>query len=197
MEPNRKTNELTGYALELVHHKARQLVGKAGFTQNDVADIEQEMIQDLSVRLLNFDPTRATYNTFVARLVEHKISNLLRHRQMEIRSYKREVCSLNENIDVGEGETIQRIDTISQDEHDIRTGKYRRSAQERVHLHLDVKMVLASLPPHLRKAAKMLQTKSVSRVARELGVPRRTFRDRHLAQLRELFTEKGLGDYLP
>jgi len=196
MDTNKKRIELTDYALELVHHKAWQLVGKAGYTQDDVDDIKQDMIVDLLERLPKFDPAKATYNTFVARLVERKICNLLRDRQAEMRDHRREVCSLNEEIDTGEDEPVQRLTTISQDEQDIRTGKYARPAEERAHLQLDMDSVLDGLPPELRQVAEMLQTKSVSEVARELGIPRRTFREKHLMQLRDVFAAKGMGDYL-
>ena len=196
MDTNQKQCELTDYALELVHHKAWQLVGKAGYTQDDVDDVKQDLIVDLLERLPKFDPAKATYNTFVARLVERKICNLLRDRQAEMRDHRREVCSLNEEIDTGEDEPVQRLTTISQDEQDIRTGKYARPAEERAHLQLDMDSVLDGLTPELRQVAEMLQTKSVSQVARELGIPRRTFREKHLAQLREVFAAKGMDDYL-
>jgi len=196
VDTNQKHCELTDYALELVHHKAWQLVGKAGYTQDDVDDIKQDLIVDLLERLPQFDPAKATYNTFVARLVERKISNLLRDRQAEMRDHRREVCSLNEEIDTGEDEPVQRLTTISQDDQDIRTGKYARPAEERAHLQLDMDSVLDGLTPELRQVAEMLQTKSVSQVARELGIPRRTFREKHLTQLREVFAAKGMDDYL-
>jgi hypothetical protein len=41
----------------------------------------------------------------------------------------------------------------------------------------------------------LLQTKSVAQVAREQGIPRRTFRDKHLTQLREVFAAKGMKVY--
>ena len=39
------------YALEVVHHKARKLVGTAGFREDDVEDIKQDLIVDLLERL--------------------------------------------------------------------------------------------------------------------------------------------------
>jgi len=196
MDTNDKQYELNDYALELVHHKAWQLVGKAGFTQDDVEDIEQELILDLLERLPKFDPAKAAYNTFVARLVERKISNLIRHRTQDVRDYRREICSLNEDIDVGEDEPKQRLSTISQDEQDIRWGKYDLPAEERAHLQMDVDTVLADLPPDLRQAAELLQVHPIAQVAREMGVPHATFYDNHLTRLREAFAAKGLDGYL-
>lgn len=196
MEPNAKHCELTDYALELVHYKAWQLVGKAGYTQDDVGDIKQNLIVDLLERLPQFDPAKATYNTFVARLVERKISNLLRDRRAEMRDHRREVCSLNEEIDTGEDEPVQRLTTISRDGQDIRTGKHSRPAEERAHLQIDMGSVLESLTPELRQVAEMLQTRSVSQVARELGIPRRTFREKYMPRLREVLSAHGMDGYL-
>ncbi|MCC7193197.1 MAG: hypothetical protein IT444_10495 [Phycisphaeraceae bacterium] len=44
-----------------------------------------------------------------------------------------------------------------------------RPAEERAHLQLDMDSMLDGLTPELRQVTEMLQTKSVSQVARELG----------------------------
>jgi len=197
MDTNRSAYELNDFALGQINRKARQLVGKAGSTFDDLEDIKQDMAMDLLERLTKFDPSKSNYKLFVTCVVDRKRRNLMRHRQMAMRDHRREVCSINDEIDVGQDGPVQRLATISQDEQDIRRGKYRRPAEERGHLHLDIEAVLADLPPDLRRAAEMLQSKCVSQVARELRVPRRTFRDKHLAQLREIFYAKGLGEYVP
>ncbi|HHH76584.1 MAG TPA: sigma-70 family RNA polymerase sigma factor [Phycisphaerae bacterium] len=189
--------ELNDYALELVHHKARQIVGKAGYTQEDIEDIEHDLIVDLLERLKNFNPVRAKYTTFVTRLVERKISKLLRHHLAEIRDYRQEACSLNEDIDVGEEKLEQRLVTISQDEHDLRSGRCRRPEFQREDMKLDIAYALAELSPELRQAGELLMTMPAAQVARKIGVSRSTFYKNHLMQLRAAFIEKGLDDYMP
>ncbi len=81
MDTNQKRCELTDYALELVHHKARQLVGKAGYTQDDVDDIKQDLIVDLLERLSQFDPP-GDYNGS-SPACERKITKLLRDVRRE------------------------------------------------------------------------------------------------------------------
>ncbi|MFO8013369.1 MAG: sigma-70 family RNA polymerase sigma factor, partial [Phycisphaerae bacterium] len=195
MDASQKQYELNDYARTCIHHKARQLIGKAGYTEEDVEDIEQDLTLDLLDRLPRFDPTKSTRNTFVARCIDHKVSQLLRHRQTEMRDYQREACSLNDEVEVDEEELAERHSTISQDEHDLRIGKYTRPAGERADLQLDVVAVLADLPPELREVAEMLTTMPIAEVARKLGVPRSTLYETHLAQLRETFEAKGLGGY--
>ena len=196
MQNPQEQHGLTDYALTLVHHKARQIVGKAGYTQSDVEDIEQDLILDLLERLPKFDAAKAKYSTFVTRLVERKISNLLRDRLAEMRDHRREVCSLNDEIDIGDDEPVQRSATISQDEYDLRTGKYNRPAEERADLALDVTMLLEDLPAELRAVAEKLMTNTITEVAQQLGMPRSTFYDTYVAPLRAAFGERGLGDYL-
>ena len=195
MDTNRKHEELNKYTMTLVQCKARQLVGKAGYAWHDIKDIEQDLIRDLLERLPKFDPAKATLNTFVDRVVGSKIVDLLRRRNAEIRNRGREAFSLNEEIETEDG-SVEIIETVSQDEIDLRTGRYNRPAADRAHLQIDLNAVVAGLSPELRQVADMLRTASVAEVARELGIPRRTFREKHLAQLREVFAANRMDDYL-
>ena len=195
MDTNKKQETLTKYTMKLVQCKARQLVGKAGYTQDDIEDIEQDLTRDLLERLPKFDPTKATLNTFADRVVGRRLCNLLRHRQAEMRDHRREAFSMNEEFETEEG-SMERQETIGQDEIELRTGRYNRPAAERAHLQMDMNAVLAGLSPELRHVADMLRTASVAEVARELGIPRRTFREKHLTQLREAFAANRIDDYL-
>jgi len=192
---NTQNEQLTEYTMTLIRHKARQLVGKAGYTKDDVEDIEQDLIRDLLERLPKFDPARATLNTFADRVIGSRVCNLLRHRQTEMRDCRREAFSLNDEIETEDG-PMQLHETVSQDEVDLRTDRYTRPAAERDHLNFDLKAVIVSLPPELQEVAEMLRSHSVAEVVRALGIPRRTFREKHLAQLREVFAASRMDDYL-
>ena len=102
---------------------------------------------------------------------------------------------MDEEIETEEG-PMELHETIGQDEFDLRTGRYNRPVADRAHLLMDMNAVLIGLSPELRQVADMLRTHSVAEVARDLGIPRRTFRDRHLAQLREVFAANRMDDYL-
>ena len=195
MDTYKKNEKLTKYTITLVQCKARQLVGKAGYTRDDTKDIEQDLIRDLLERLPKFDSSKATMNTFADRVVCRRICNLLRHRQAEMRDYRRESFSMDEQIETEEG-PMERHETIGQDEVDLRTGRYNRPAADRAHLQMDMNAVLIGLSPELRQIADMLRTQSVAEVARNLGIPRSTFREKHLAQLREAFAAHRIQDYL-
>lgn len=195
MDTNKNQETLTKYTMTLVQCKARQLVGKAGYTHDDLKDIEQDLIRNLLACLPQFDPAKATLSTFADRVVGSRIVDLLRRRNAEMRHRGREAFSLNEEVETEDG-SMEIGETVSQDEIDLRTGRYNRPAAERAHLQMDLGAVVAGLPPELRQVADMLRTQSVAKVASELGIPRRTFRLNHLAKLRRAFAACHMDDYL-
>lgn len=195
MDTNRQNETLTPYLKSLIECKARSLVGKAGYKPDDIKDIEQDLIQDLLERLPKFDPAKASINTFADRVVGRRICNLLRDRQAAVRDWRREAFSLDEEIETEEGSTT-RLEFFSQDKVDLLTERCDRREVERAHLQLDLEAALAGLTPELRQIAEMLMTQSVAEVARELGIPRGTFRDNHLVELRRVFAANRLDEYL-
>lgn len=195
MQANRKQQQITDYAAVLIRCKARQLVGKAGFTWDDVEDLEQEMRLDLLERLAKFDPDKAKRTTFVARVVERKISKLFRDRAREKRDYRRECGSLNDPIQDGEGETVERAYTMDQDAADIRMGLRDHTREDEAMLSFDVALVLSGLPENLRPVAQELMDKTITEAAKRLGMPRSTLYGA-IARLRPYFEDAGLGDYL-
>lgn len=190
MDNDRQNNELSPYIKKLVECKARGLVGKAGYTRDDLADIEQEMFLDLLKRMRNFDAAKSTLNTFADRVVSRKACDLLRHRQAGMRDWRREAFSLDEEIETDEGSTT-RHEFIGKDEVGRRKGSHYRKGEEVSALRMDTEAVLAGLPTELRRAAELLKTRSVTEAAREMGIPRGTFRDRYLRPLKEAFGERG------
>lgn len=195
METKQTPNPISDYAAETIRHKARQLAGTAGFTKDDIEDIEQDLAVDLLERLPKFNPNRAKHTTFVARLIERKIANLIRYRTQECRDYRRMECSLSENLEDSEGEITERAVTISQDAVDIRMDHRVRSREDDTWLPPDVAAVIAGLPDDLRRVAEQLMAGSFARAVKALGMPRATLygaRDR----LRAIFEDAGLRHYL-
>jgi len=195
VENNPKQHGIDEYAARLIRHKAYQLIGTAGFTASDREDLEQEMVIDLIMRLPKFDENKATHKTFVARIIERKISKIIRHRKQEIRDYRREGRSLNECIADGDGGTVERGETIAQDEMERRLGNPNLTRQEHLDLVLDLTEVISRLPDHLRRLCDFLQMERVSDAARQMDLPRTTLND-HVRKLRQMFADARLEDYL-
>ena len=193
---NSKQWDSDKYAQDLIRRKARQLIGRCGFTEDDREDLEQEMIMDLLERQSKFDNRKGCGATFMCRIVDHKISTIIRHRRQQKRDYRRQVCSRDDPIPIEGRATITRGAGISQDEYDLRMGIHSRPAEERQDLCVDVSLVVSRLPPDLQHLAEKLKTHSITEVAREQGIPRSTLYSGGLAKLRRAFEDKGLKKYL-
>ena len=191
-----KQASLDDYAKKTIFHKARRLAGKHGFKKADLEDLMQELALDLWERLPKYDPGKGAFATFVTRLIERKISNLIRHRCQAIRDFRREAGSLNEIHEEPLGDLGELSRSLGQEDLDRHKGVETRPEAERMDLRLDISMALAGLPPHLKALAKLLSAHSISEAARLLGVPRSTLYQKGIAPLRAIFKEKGLEAYL-
>jgi RNA polymerase sigma-70 factor (ECF subfamily) len=183
------------YAVRIIRYKARQLVGRVGFTESDRQDLEQEMVFDLLRRLPKFKPERAQRNTFIARVVEHKVATIIEAQKAGMRDYRLCSCSLNDRFENEEGGSVERIDTINQDDYLQRTGKLSRPISDLRGLSIDVRSAVEKLPPELRELCKRLQVESVTDISRDTGIPRGTIYE-SIKKLRTLFEDAGLKDYL-
>lgn len=182
------------YAADLIRHKARQLVGKAGFTEDDRPDLEQELMIDLLQRMQHFNPAKAKKTTFMARIVERHISTILEARFAQCRDWRLCRTSLNEPLDNGEGDTTERIEFVDSDGS---LGNTSREPRERLahEMRMDLDRAIASLPDELRDLCERLRNNTMAGIARELGIPRTTLYDR-LSKLRDAIREAGLEGYL-
>ena len=183
------------YAVRIIKYKARQLVGRVGFTESDRQDLEQEMVFDLLRRLPKFKPERAQRNTFIARVVEHKVATIIEAQKAGMRDYRLCPCSLNDRFENDEGGSVERIDTINQDDYLQRTGNLSRPISDLRGLSIDVRSAVEKLPPELRDLCKRLQVESVTEISRDTGIPRGTIYE-SINKLRTLFEDAGLKDYL-
>lgn len=71
---------LCDYAQKLIRYKARQLVRGGAFPPHEEDDLRQELTLRLLKRDKGFDPTRASYNTFAARVISTQAATLVRQR---------------------------------------------------------------------------------------------------------------------
>jgi RNA polymerase sigma-70 factor (ECF subfamily) len=77
--------DIDDYAVRIIKHKARQLIGRYGLTIFDREDLEQELMIDLLQRMRHFNPAKAKKSTFMARIVERHVATLLEARHARCR----------------------------------------------------------------------------------------------------------------
>jgi len=182
-EPNPQADE---YVARLVRIKARQLVGRYGFTESDREDIEQELKLDLLERLPDYDPDRGSLEGFVSGVVDHKISRFLEKRSAAKRNPDRVAYSLNDAIADEQGGLVERAAAMPDE-------TLPRGRQQ--DLVLDLADALSELPPDLRRLCCQLREKGVTEIARQEGVSRKTVYER-IKRIREKLRERGLDAYL-
>jgi len=178
----------SAYAARLIRFKARQLCRRPGFTPSDWADIEQEFRLDLLERLPRFDVGKAQLNTFIARVIERKAASVVRHRTAEKRAPEREECSLNDEVRDADGRLVDRHQTTPE----------AASTWQRLHdLTRDVSDVRERLDSELQRRVMdaLGRGGTVNSVANDLGITRRAV-ERCIADLREVFEDAGLREYL-
>jgi RNA polymerase sigma-70 factor, ECF subfamily len=195
MESKNLYDGIEEYAVWIIKHKARQLIGSGGFAESDRDDLEQEMMLDLLLRCPKYDSNKAQRNTFVAHIVGHKAVSIIKERTVGKRDWRLCTASLNDRRITDDGENTERLESYDMDEYLRQTGQLSRSPSERLELLIELRSIIASLPPELRDLCERLQAMSVSELSRDTGIPRGTLYDR-IKELRILFEDQGLRDYL-
>ena len=181
-----RTPQADEYVARLIQVKAHQLVHKAGFTESDREDIEQELTLHVLEHLHDYDPSRSSRHTFIARVVEHKAADLIDYRTAKMRTPRRVEQSLDETLVDAEGALTDRASMMAGNEST--PGALRDAA-------IDLAEVLQQLPPRLRALCKRLPDATMQEIADEFGVARRTVY-RWIDQIRDRLQKAGLDDYI-
>ncbi len=185
---------IDGYAADLIRHKARQLVGKAGLTEDDRRDLEQELMVDLLNRMKHFNPVKGKKTTFMTRIVERRIATILEARFAGCRDWRKCTVSLNDPIPGGDTGSEERIEQVCNDGQVGHPGG-ETNEQRQNDIRIDLERVIAALPEDLQRLCEKLQSSNMAEIAREMGVPRSTLYG-SLTKLRDAFRDAGLDEYL-
>lgn len=185
--------DLDEFSARLIRLKARQLVGKAGFTRSDQDDLEQELTLKLLKNRAAFDPAQSHWHAFVTTVVERHAATLLRNKRVEKRDHKR-VTSLHFIVEDPVNGPCELADMVGRREADTRLGLSTPSDHDLAQLEHDIASILGTLLPQWRDVCERLKEKPISEVARELGIPRTTFYDL-LRRLRSHFESAKLNNH--
>ena len=183
------------YAVWIIKYKAKQLVGKAGFNESDIEDLEQDMMLDVLCRLPKYDSKKAKLSTFVSRILRHRIATIIDERQAYKRDLEQCSLSLNDVLIWSDGEIVERIDAYDIEEYLKRTGRLSRTFEDRMDISIDLEIVIASLSPEMRTLCERLKSENVAEISRDSGIPRVTLYNR-IKKLRKLLEASGLSEYL-
>lgn len=172
----------------LVRQKARQLVGKAGFTHQDVEDLCQELLAEVYHRFSSFDPAEITLEGFYVLVINHAISNLIRKRSTQKRDYRRSQTV----AEIPEPATSRRQLSERQEQ---RPEPDHRAQQEQMDLMLDLREAMELMSKDLQLITHVLKKHNVSEAARALNIPRTTLLSR-MRKIRRHLEDARLQEYL-
>ncbi|QDU76925.1 RNA polymerase sigma factor RpoE [Bremerella volcania] len=178
----------------IIRRKVKQLMGRAGFTQQDREDLEQDLFVRVLQSLPKFDPDQAHRNKFITTVVERYVANILRNKRAAKRDHQGRI-SLNVMIEITEEGPTELAQTIGEREHDARLGRHRRGEDELVQLAVDVADVMSTLPDSWQTLLELRKTLTMQAIADEMGVPRTTLND-WMRRIRQRFEKAGMRDYL-
>ncbi len=168
---------LDEYATTLIRIKARQLIGRYGFSVSDREDIQQELTLDLLTRIRDFDPRKGRPATYIRMVVDRRVATLIRERTSRARDYRRARHSLEDLRDGRDtGEPAEpAVDVTAQRD-----------------LAIDLTDALGVLSDDLRAIAAGLREESAAAVARRYYLSRDRMR-RCVGQIRTQLEQCGLG----
>jgi RNA polymerase sigma-70 factor (ECF subfamily) len=181
-------------ASPIIRGAVNQIIGQAGFREQDREDLEQDLLLHVLRRLKSFDPAKGKPGAFVSMLVKRQRASILRDRRA-LKRRGRAVVSLHVLVPVDENDLVELGQTISRRENDARRQCHPRSDEEMAQLQADVRDTIAKLPPDQRTLAERLQHQTPSEIARQTGVPRTTLYEL-IRPIRRRFERAGLKDYI-
>ena len=195
---NASHHEIDAYAKALIECKARELIGTYDVQDADLQDIEQQLYLDLLERLPKYNPRKGKITTFMQRVVERKIANILRDLNAGKQILMQTAVSLHEIVGLDEfGDAVALSETIAADEHRGRMGKRLRPPDEEMALNSELHALLKSLPDQLQRVCRLIMAgHSMTEIARREGMSRSTLYERVIGPLREAFQNAGMKNYL-
>ncbi|HAC91241.1 MAG TPA: hypothetical protein DCF63_11525 [Planctomycetaceae bacterium] len=178
----------------IIKRKVNQLIGRAGFTEQDREALEQDLFARVLQSLVHYDSKIGHRNKFVTAVVERYVANVLRDKQALKRDHQR-VSSLNIVIEVCDEGPVELSHIIGEHEQDARLGRRRRSSQEQIDLAADIEALMPSLPEPWQKLLTLCKTMSVKEAAEQMGIARTTAAS-WLQRIGKGFEEAGMREYL-
>lgn len=187
-KPDPRQAVFSAYAVSLIRHKSLQLIRKPGFSRSDREDLEHDLSLHLWKKAHQFDPRRASIETFADRVIKSAVRMILRDRRR-----RRLALGKVESIESGtvnvDHTAVPLDEIISEQDRGRRVGREPHDHD----VPRDVRDVVDRLSPELKSIVDaILSTDHLSKAAESTGLARSTFYLR-LKEIRREFEDAGLS----
>ena len=180
-------NSYTGInpaVVRIARSAARRVIGKYGLTESDLPDLEQELVTAGLKVIERFDPEKSKETTFITRVVESKVLDLIKQRQTECRDWRKCRDSLNQTVTLLDIAVIEKIETLECEQNGDPL------------LILDVALILERLSPDLQEFCQVLKYYDRNEALEDSPVSRSAF-SRKLQTLKNIFQQAGFDEKFP
>ena len=179
---NNNYKGINPYVINQVQYHARSLIRHPSIHNYEVEDLEQEMMLDYLSRIQAYDLEKASFKTFVDRILNHKCASIIENAKAQKRGSGLSEFSLDSWLENPDGENNELPDPTSESSfiHDLR---------------IDLKQATKNMEPKLIVLMIQLSTHSMSEISRLTGTPRSTLYDA-LSSLRDELILHGIQEYL-
>lgn len=183
-------HELTsGFAAKRIREISRIWSGKTRESRQDV-------FQNLSLRLLErinrFDPTRATWEGFVLKVLKSCCANLFELRYRKRRFTTIPVLSLDVRTDDEDGQPTTLGSLLLSVHQAVDPTNSSECTFEQLDLRGAIRDIIATLTPREQRICRLLGENSVRATQRKLRVSRRRM-DHLFRKIRKALEEAGFG----
>jgi RNA polymerase sigma-70 factor (ECF subfamily) len=171
--------------VNMIKATAAKVSRAAGFRPHERQDVEQELAIFLLDKLGLYDANRASFRTFVSRVIAHKATDLVVTRNAQKRGARLTSIPLD---------TFEDDDAFGPGTDDLCNSPWvdqsTVSLAEFLILRADVERIVTSLPADLQDMCVRLLTENVSEIAQSRGVSRSSVYG-SIHRLREAFAALG------
>ncbi len=183
--------ELDDYASTAIKKRARQLVGHAGLTYFDIDDISQELWLELIRIMPQHDPSRASAQTFIHRVIDSAAAKLIRHRRAACRDYNKTHLTMDEVTTDSSGRKVRRSSLLTEKGYRRAFHREGLSLSEHAELSVDIADAVEQLPDDLRALCETLRRDAPLAAACAHGISRSTCHNRRV------LLRKHLSEFAP
>lgn len=183
-------NSYTGinpFIVRIVRATAVRAIGKAGYKEHDLPDIEQELMAAAIIGIRDRDPEAMIPINLVRCIVDRQLYGLLRRRLSPGKDWHRRCISLNEKVCFDEDESVELLEFVDT-HHELLFGILPPRYPPVADFDLDMEYLYSHLTPIQRRACELMRKHPRWQVAKKLKVPR-SFIDACAEKLAGIFRE--------
>jgi len=174
-------DDFDAYAEVTIHHKVDALIGRYGYREQDREDLEQDLRLWVLGRLDGFTPIKVQRTTFISRVIDQRLADLIRAKRRVCRDARRESCVRDD-----EDNPTNDLDCLPG--HAVVPSAI-------LDLRIDLSANLDGLTERQQSICALLTCHTKEAVKQLLQMPRRAF-DTDLRDIRDAFGRAGLDIYL-